>query len=203
MARLVSSQVEETSQARKASEYSTRTTTLGIKPRTSSILATPSAAELRPQLNSLHILCFLQLGCFGLGKNNCTERREPWSFGMVPDFGRRLDFTCVLSLVGSAHSCSQRFGSMQTPSLSRETFVPSRHLWRTSTHELSYLYGRQPGSCVECSPRYPAAGKSNQDTQLLLPLPAPHPAEMCVQTVWPLQGVDWLSQQACLPLFCG
>lgn len=42
-----------------------------------------------------------------------------------------------------------------------------------------------------------------QGTQLLLSLPDPHPAEMCAQTAWPLQGVDRLSQQACLPLFCG
>lgn len=39
-----------------------------------------------------------------------------------------------------------------------------------------------------------------QGTQLLLSLPDLHPAEMCVQTAWPLQGVGWLSQQACLPL---
>lgn len=81
---------------------------------------------------------------------------------------------------------------------------PAKYPCRTGTHEFFCLYGRQPGGCVECSPRYPAAGKSNQDTWLLLSLPALHPAEMgslCVETAWLLQGVDCHSQQACLPLF--
>lgn len=168
--------------------------------------AKPSAAELRPQLNSLHLLGVIQRECFGLGKITAwsMEHRELWAFGMVPYFRRRLDFTCVLSSVGLVCSCSQRFGSMQTPSLSWETFVSSKHPCRTGTHEFFCLYGRQPGSCVECSPRYPAAGKSNQDTQLLSLL-ALYPAEMgspCVETAWLLQGVDCNSQQACLPLFC-
>lgn len=171
------------------------------------MLAKRSAAEPRHlQLNSLHLPRMFHItGTLWFGKNSCMEHREPWGFGMVPSFGRCLDFTCVLSFVGLAYSCSQRFGSMQTPSLSWETFVPAKHPCRTGTHEFFCLYGRQPGSCVECSPRYPAAGKSNQDTRLLLSLPALHPAEMgslCVETAWLLQGVDCHSQQACLPLFC-
>lgn len=61
------------------------------------------------------------------------------------------------------------------------------------------------GSCVECSPRYPTAGKSNQDTGLPMSLPALLPAEMgslYVETVWFLKVyIDQHSKQACLAPF--
>lgn len=84
-------------------------------------------------------------------------RTAPWSFGVVPYFGRHLDFLVfVLGWPGALLHC---FGSLKIPSLLWKTFVTLlRHPRRTGTHERYWLCAREPGSWVEYSSRYLAAG---------------------------------------------
>lgn len=131
---------------------------LVIKPRISGKLAKHSTTELHPGSAAV---CFIQLGCFDLGKVTTRSTESPGVLEWFHISGGGFHSCFVLGWSGA--QLQPVFWVSADPSFITETFVsPPRHPWRTGTHGLFWLYRRQPGSCgVECSPRYPAAGKKN------------------------------------------